>query len=1122
MKIFNKKNNKFFEIGVISLFFFLVLSLFLFYSSKGLINLGDINYPLELKGYLEKVSYAWQYSSGAGKDSGIGLSFFTYFAPILLFRKIGFSMEISQAISYSLLFFLPFLFFFLLLRKGLKLKFLSSLIGSFLYVLNPFHLASWYVPIPWNLTHFTLIPLILFIIYRYWNKSLKLFYSLVLSFFVFSYASANVPMLLASLLTIFSIIPFYQFRLEGKLDIKKMVKISLFVLASFILANSYWLFALFFSYGEIYKGYIGSLDVSSWILSVSKRSSLYDVFSLRFILPLIRERLSFIGYSKFLFSPVVEIFSISFFVFVFSLPFLFIKKMKKSFWYLYFLFLLTIFFVKAANPPFSQFFLFLFKKIPFFGVFKSSPEKFGIWMIALLSLLTALGIERLDFKTRRNKLVMGVLTFTLILFSFPFYSLKLVSPLEIGSIKLYPFYNEPESYKDLREYLNKDDSYSRVLYFNGTNNYMVSTNLYNGFYFRGLDPIANNTRKGFIQPYNRRDSALKYLFSDFSEKNFSKTLPLFDINYILFNLDNTGDGVMDSFDLSQNIGDFYEQFDNKRVWDKLHLFEVDEKDDLPKIYASNKNVFIKGDSSTILDIAGFSDWDAGKSFFVEQEVNPDEIFIKAEPEIKKIEELFKKRIQIEAAVNFPFVNRKPGSFFYSLLLEKEKMEELFLENNSKKLFNKKLSLANKRIAELKKFSNEVSSDQFTEVIDDYVIKMKDALNLINLETPDDEALILEATFSRHLSEISSINDGIHGSEKKYLISGRIRKLIDSFEEELFYSEKQFEMLTLEYSVDIPSAGFYEIYAQEKNEESLSWKKTGEKEFGEKNYKIGLGMSSEEIETSEDWISFKEKKDEGASIFYKEIPSWDEESLYLLSLDYKADRKIKEFGIIEKGGELMDGEEELENKIFTKAGVNFLSEDHEGINFQTIISPEKEDNVRAYFYVFSLEEPSSTIINLKILKIFQPGIILKKTADKNDQKELPIISFKRINPVKYEVEVRGASDDYNLIFLEGFNKNWKAYFKKQGLKNDSILNKFFSGIFETNSLEVISEKKHLKVNGYANLWQIDKVDFEDDDYKIIIEYWPQKLFYYGLGIFLVVLGVGTLILIFKKIFKYGNK
>jgi hypothetical protein len=65
------------------------------------------------------------------------------------------------------------------------------------------------------------------------------------------------------------------------------------------------------------------------------------------------------------------------------------------------------------------------------------------------------------------------------------------------------------------------------------------------------------------------------------------------------------------------------------------------------------------------------------------------------------------------------------------------------------------------------------------------------------------------------------------------------------------------------------------------------------------------------------------------------------------------------------------------------------------------------------------------------------------------------------------------------------------------------------ILENGKSYYINENDHLKVNGYANAWRID----EKGKYKIILEYYPQRLLILGLVISSFAV-VGFLILLMK--------
>ncbi len=96
--------------------------------------------------------------------------------------------------------------------------------------------------------------------------------------------------------------------------------------------------------------------------------------------------------------------------------------------------------------------------------------------------------------------------------------------------------------------------------------------------------------------------------------------------------------------------------------------------------------------------------------------------------------------------------------------------------------------------------------------------------------------------------------------------------------------------------------------------------------------------------------------------------------------------------------------------------------------------------------------------------------------KQNKADPPEIYFRKINPTRYVVEVKGAASPYLLVFSESFNPAWRAY----------IVDK------ETGRRERIPDERHFWVNGYANSWWVDKLG----DYEIQVEFWPQRLVYWG--------------------------
>ncbi|GFP32808.1 hypothetical protein HKBW3S42_01116, partial [Candidatus Hakubella thermalkaliphila] len=139
--------------------------------------------------------------------------------------------------------------------------------------------------------------------------------------------------------------------------------------------------------------------------------------------------------------------------------------------------------------------------------------------------------------------------------------------------------------------------------------------------------------------------------------------------------------------------------------------------------------------------------------------------------------------------------------------------------------------------------------------------------------------------------------------------------------------------------------------------------------------------------------------------------------------------------------------------------------------------------------------------------------INRTLIGSKSPEAMLTEWRMINPTKYRVVVRGVSNPFLLVFSENFSRGWKAYIvghTSRRERDETYLpdvrviiqnNGLPSGsLWETWLKEPLPDHEHFLVNGYANAWYIRPEDAgERKDYEVIIEYWPQKLFYIGLAV-----------------------
>ncbi len=108
---------------------------------------------------------------------------------------------------------------------------------------------------------------------------------------------------------------------------------------------------------------------------------------------------------------------------------------------------------------------------------------------------------------------------------------------------------------------------------------------------------------------------------------------------------------------------------------------------------------------------------------------------------------------------------------------------------------------------------------------------------------------------------------------------------------------------------------------------------------------------------------------------------------------------------------------------------------------------------------------------------------------------PEITFTKINPTLYNVQIKNAQDPFTLILLENFNKGWKLSFL-----NDSQVK--------------LSESDHLKINGFANGWYLT----QKGNFTVNLEFSPQRYFLPGMVISLMTIFLSVTFIIFKLISK----
>ena len=134
-----------------------------------------------------------------------------------------------------------------------------------------------------------------------------------------------------------------------------------------------------------------------------------------------------------------------------------------------------------------------------------------------------------------------------------------------------------------------------------------------------------------------------------------------------------------------------------------------------------------------------------------------------------------------------------------------------------------------------------------------------------------------------------------------------------------------------------------------------------------------------------------------------------------------------------------------------------------------------------------------------LFVVDKNYLEKITSEKNKNSQ-PNIKYKKINPTMYEIEISNFSADFSLELSEAFNSFWRIYDSEK-----------------INAKQIISDKNHFVINGYANGWNIKTADLnslkvdENGSVKFYITFWPQKMFIIGTCISVFALFLSALLI-----------
>ena len=492
MRIFNNHFTFLFGFGCI-----LTFSLLPFYQSGSIILGGEGNFIIDYSQHLKTNFHQWLSRFGLGNSNLVpnGNMANTFF--LALIENLFHSEALTSFVLIFSMYFLPFLGIYLISAE-LRIKpYLCGLVSLF-YVINPFSIIFLNTLNQWNNFSISLIPILFWIVLRYYRDNLKLFLYFGSISALFSFAYTNHP--LNAIINISNIFAVYisSYYHNKNFILSEIIKKYLLVFSAFLLFNCWWLLNMFNEVPAalvLYKADVAK----NWLIETSNTigNPLARSLSLTHL-----EGLSGRSLFKNYFNTPITFFVGLVPIFLVISGIFFCKKtnLHKLLIYILILMLVTVFFLKGAAPPFGGIYLFLFEHVPFFNIFKTPAEKFGLlytFLLSLLILFTLLATQNSKYyKT-------GITLFTVyLLFCMgPFLmgdNIISDTAMKNGSITISREYNESAWHKIFKNYINNEKLEYKVLSLPGVRNYQVLFDSSKNKKYSGLDPLLHNINKGHL------------------------------------------------------------------------------------------------------------------------------------------------------------------------------------------------------------------------------------------------------------------------------------------------------------------------------------------------------------------------------------------------------------------------------------------------------------------------------------------------------------------------------------------------------------------------------------------------------------------------------------------------
>lgn len=1122
---FIKKQSKLFEV---MLLLFLSLTPLLWLKDNQIILGHDSGFRLDPVQHLINLFYSWDPSSNFGTDWSWFKGFIITQLPETLFISLARSFTIGQQLTFIFWFFCIGVSMYIFINSFFKEKdyWFFRIFASTFYMYNFFLLQAWFIAERAKFSLFCALPLGVLFIYKTLTRKYSILKGVIL-FSLMSFllnAGGNLTfygvLLLAYGIT-FIYLTAVNVRRRGYGAIAHSFKVGILFVVGFLTVNSYWILPQLYSFLNGYSSNLllsvgGIESIIKWESVITENASFTNLLRLQGMPDWYDNSLH--TYSPFFMrNPFLVIFS---FIplFILFLGILYHKKLQidkknSKLIILILLFLLFgLFFTAGSHPPLGQIYILFIKFIPGFAIFRSAFYKFGtvLWFsyIFLVGFYISLFLSRL-VKRKTVYVFLSVFSlFFLLAYHFPFFNDNFFT-------WNYPFTTKvkvPSYVNDMSDYINKMPASTRILLLPEFDNQADSYEW--GFW--GIDSLPRlSTNKSIIvnsANFPEIIGSIYYSISQNEENMFLRLMGSSGINRVLWRDDvlysDKARTSQDFASIRKNLENFKGVTLEKEIgaWS---LYHID-----PPYYVSifyGVDTIVHAQSDISISSIFRKEEDSKKLAILFDKLMKDKnkkILLSSSKKVigaKCIACGSENFSQTKGGLLMPKLKILPTSPFYYLSFLREQQVQQLHKNNPALRIDADLGYSSKRIVEMGEIANTKVKDKHnsffvSQAINKYKTLIDDALEQANI-LPEDEKNEAFMKISIYLNSqfwFLSVQGNLYdyALEDFEELSIFMQEKINSLGSKIWATN--FTENKIRYFLNLDKSGIYDLNVRIGDIQIISIAVDGKSLTKFKNLAFDKGMHKIEISypVAKNLIdSVPVTKSGELRLQFGErvklpIKNFNPKETYFVNFDYKISQGRPNASIIEK--------EKNKQRVWNL----FLNQNSVWNSFSSIFQPNRNTkSVNFEFYPTGFETAGGTIQikNLKSISVHVPEVFISRSFEPSMKIESPRMSFSRVNPTMYKVNIENSASPFVLAFGEFYSKGWHAYIAED--------------FFQTFFIKPIPESQHYTLNSYSNGWLIDK----KGRYTIIVEYFPQKVFYAGL----VVSGVSFFIITLIYLRRFGK-